>query len=80
MPGLYRGFPATRARGIGVGTATAAGRLGALLGPIVVPLLLATGGTSLVFTASSALFVLTAAIVLIGLPETKHAVPENISH
>lgn len=80
MPGLYRGFPATRARGIGVGTATAAGRLVALLGSIVVPLLLATGGTSLVFTASAALFVLAAAIVLIGLPETKHAVPEDISH
>jgi putative MFS transporter len=72
-------FP-TRARGIGVGTATAAGRLGALLGPIVVPLLLATGGTSLVFTASAALFVLAAAIVLIGLPETKNTVLEDISH
>lgn len=72
-------FP-TRARGIGVGTATAAGRLGALLGPIVVPLLLAAGGTSLVFSASAALFVLAAAIVLIALPETKHAVLEDISH
>lgn len=72
-------FP-TRARGIGVGTATAAGRLGALLGPIVVPLLLAAGGTSLVFSASAALFVLAAVIVLIALPETKHAVLEDISH
>ena len=72
-------FP-TRARGIGVGTATAAGRLGALLGPIVVPILLAAGGTSLVFSASAALFVLAAVIVLIALPETKHAVLEDISH
>jgi putative MFS transporter len=72
-------FP-TRARGIGVGTATAAGRLGALLGPIVVPLLLAAGGTSLVFTASAGLFVLAAVIVLLTLPETKHAVLEDISH
>ncbi|MEZ2388126.1 MFS transporter [bacterium RCC_150] len=71
-------FP-TRARGIGVGTATAAGRLGALLGPIIVPLLLTAGGTSLVFSASAGLFALAAVTVLLTLPETKHAVLEEIS-
>ncbi|GAA2868849.1 MFS transporter [Streptosporangium fragile] len=71
-------FP-TRVRGIGVGTATAAGRVGALLGPIVVPLLLAEGGAPLVFTASAGLFVLAAVLVLLLLPETKQSVLEDIS-
>ncbi|MEH1016250.1 MFS transporter [Micromonospora sp. CPCC 206060] len=71
-------FP-TRVRGIGVGTATAAGRFGALLGPVVVPVLLAVGGTSLVFTASAGLFVLAATVVLLFLPETRQSVLEDIA-
>ncbi|GAA5049553.1 putative MFS transporter [Thermocatellispora tengchongensis] len=71
-------FP-TRIRGTGVGTATAAGRLGALLGPVVVPALLAAGGAPLVFTASAGLFVLAAVVVVAFLPETRRAVLEDIA-
>lgn len=71
-------FP-TRSRGAGVGSSTALGRLGSVFGPIAVPVLLGFGGPALVFATSAALFAVGALIVLIRLPETKHAVLEQIS-
>jgi putative MFS transporter len=71
-------FP-TRSRGTGVGSATGVGRLGSVLGPIAVPALIGLGGTTLVFTASAVLFVIGSLIVLTRLPETKHAVLEQLS-
>lgn len=71
-------FP-TRSRGTGVGTATGAGRLGALAGPMLVPPLLHAAGTTAVFTASASLFAVAAALVTVFLPETKKAVLEDIS-
>lgn len=70
---------ATRSRAAGVGSSTALGRLGSVFGPIAVPALLAAGGTSLVFTTSAALFAVGALIVVTCLPETKHAVLEQLS-
>ncbi|TGD84528.1 MFS transporter [Mycolicibacterium sp. CH28] len=70
-------FP-TRSRAAGVGSATALGRLGSVFGPIAVPVLLAAGGTSLVFTTSAALFAVGALIVVTRLPETKHSVLEQL--
>jgi len=70
-------FP-THSRAAGMGSATALGRLGSVFGPIAVPVLLAAGGTALVFTTSAVLFVVGAVIVLALLPETKHAVLEHI--
>lgn len=70
-------FP-TATRALGVGTATALGRLGSVFGPVAVPALIGLGGTSLVFTASAALFAIGAAIVLTRLPETRYAVLEEI--
>jgi putative MFS transporter len=70
-------FP-TRSRGAGVGSSTALGRLGSVFGPVAVPALLGAGGTGLVFTTSAVLFAIGAVIVLTRLPETKHAVLEQI--
>lgn len=71
-------FP-TRSRGIGMGTATAAGRLGAVLGPTLVPIILDKAGAAAVFTVSAGLFFIAASLVMLLLPETKHAVLEDIS-
>ncbi|WP_413798157.1 MFS transporter [Streptomyces iranensis] len=71
-------FP-TRSRGIGMGTATAAGRLGAVLGPTLVPIILNAAGATAVFTVSAALFLIAASVVVALLPETKHTVLEDIS-
>ncbi|CAN5443951.1 MFS transporter [soil metagenome] len=70
-------FP-TQSRAAGVGSATALGRMGSVFGPIAVPALISTGGTGLVFTTSAVLFAIGAVIVLALLPETKHAVLEQI--
>ncbi|KWX23845.1 MFS transporter [Mycolicibacterium wolinskyi] len=71
-------FP-TRSRAAGVGSSTALGRLGSVFGPLAVPALLSAGGTSLVFTTSAVLFGIGALIVITSLPETKHAVLEQLS-
>jgi putative MFS transporter len=71
-------FP-THSRGAGVGSSTALGRLGSVFGPLAGPMLLGLGGTTLVFTTSAVLFAIGALIVLTRLPETKHAVLEQIS-
>lgn len=71
-------FP-TRARAIGMGSSTAAGRLGAIFGPVVVPLIITSYGPTVVFAVSAALFVAGSAIVVVFLPETRHTVLEEIS-
>ncbi|MGE0214369.1 MFS transporter [Mycolicibacterium sp.] len=71
-------FP-THARAVGMGSSTAAGRLGAIFGPLVVPLVIASSGPAVVFTASAALFVVGSLVVLFALPETRQAVLEDIS-
>jgi putative MFS transporter len=71
-------FP-TRARAIGMGSSTAAGRLGSIFGPLVVPMVIASSGPTVVFTCSAALFVTGSLIAVIALPETRHTVLEEIS-
>jgi putative MFS transporter len=71
-------FP-TRARAIGMGSSTAAGRLGSIFGPIIVPVIIASSGTAIVFAASAALFVIGSLIAIIFLPETRQTVLEDIS-
>ncbi|MET0451535.1 MAG: MFS transporter [Mycobacterium sp.] len=71
-------FP-TRARAIGMGSSTAAGRLGSIFGPLVVPFVIASSGPTVVFTASAALFVIGSLIAITCLPETRSSVLEDIS-
>lgn len=71
-------FP-TRARAAGCGTASALGRLGAALGPFLVPVILVGAGTSWVFVFAASMY-LVAAVLLIALgPETKQVALEEIS-
>lgn len=71
-------FP-TRARAIGMGSSTAAGRLGSIFGPLVVPMVIASNGPGVVFTCSAVLFVVGSVIAIVALPETRQAVLEEIS-
>lgn len=71
-------FP-TRARAIGMGSSTAAGRLGSIFGPVVVPMVIASHGPTVVFTCSAALFVVGSVIAIVALPETRQTVLEEIS-
>ena len=71
-------FP-TRARSVGAGTASSMGRLGALLGPALVPVVLAGYGDAAVFTLGAVSFVIAAAVVLVFGPETNKRVLEEVS-
>lgn len=71
-------FP-TRARSTGAGTASGMGRLGALIGPALVPVVLATYGEGSAFVMAAGSFVLGALVVLILGPETKNRVLEEVS-
>lgn len=71
-------FP-TRARAIGMGSSTAAGRLGSIFGPVVAPMIIASSGPTVVFAASAALFVTGSLIAILFLPETRQTVLEDIS-
>jgi putative MFS transporter len=71
-------FP-TRARGTGAGTASSMGRLGALIGPALVPVVLASYGNAAVFTLGGVSFVIAALVVLTLGPETKGRVLEEVS-
>lgn len=71
-------FP-TRARGVGAGTSSSMGRLGALLGPALVPVVLASYGNAAVFTLGAVSFVIAAFVVLILGPETNDRVLEEVS-
>ena len=71
-------FP-TRARATGCGTASGVGRIGALLGPYLVPVVISAWGDGMVFTLAAGFFVIAAAIVLLLGPETKQKVLEEVS-
>jgi putative MFS transporter len=71
-------FP-TRARATGCGTASGMGRVGALIGPSVIPLVIASYGVQAVFTLGACAFVIAALNVLLLGPETKGRVLEDIS-
>jgi putative MFS transporter len=71
-------FP-TRARATGCGTASGVGRIGALLGPYLVPVVLTAWGAGMVFTLAAAFFVIAAVVVLVLGPETKQKVLEEVS-
>ena len=71
-------FP-TRARATGCGSASGVGRIGAVLGPSIVPVLLAAGGTNAVFTLGAAAFVVAAGVVIVLGPETNQKVLEEVS-
>jgi putative MFS transporter len=71
-------FP-TRARATGAGCASAVGRLGSLIGPPLVGVILPWGGQSAVFAFGAAAFVIAAASVLLLGEETKGQTLEIIS-
>jgi len=54
----------TRARSTGAGLASAVGRLGAILGPVIVPMLVRIGGQAAAFEVGAAGFVIAAVLVL----------------
>ena len=71
-------FP-TRARATACGTASTLGRIGALLGPAIVPAIISSYSVEAVFTLGALSFVIAALNVLILGPETKGRVLEEIS-
>ncbi|MGC8657598.1 MAG: MFS transporter [Desulfomonilaceae bacterium] len=71
-------FP-TRARATACGSASTLGRIGALLGPVIVPVIIAHYGMEYVFSLGALAFVIAAANVLILGPETKGKVLEEIN-
>lgn len=72
-------FP-TRARATGCGTSSGAGRLGALIGPLFIPALLATsGGKGLALGVAAVSFLVAAGVILLFGPETKQKVLEEVS-
>jgi putative MFS transporter len=72
-------FP-TRARATGTGTASSWGRAGAIIGPLLVPLIVSVGGYVTAFTFLAVLLVLAAILLLIFGPETKGRQLEEISN
>jgi MFS transporter, putative metabolite:H+ symporter len=70
----------TRARATGAGCASAIGRVGSLIGPYVVGVVLPVAGQSGVFALGAAAFVIAAVIVAAIGEETKGRVLESISH
>lgn len=71
----------TRARSSGAGWASAFGRVGAILGPVIVAFMLksVSGGEGSVFTLGAASFVIATLLVLILGPETKGKILEQIA-
>jgi putative MFS transporter len=71
----------TRARSSGAGWASAFGRAGAILGPVVVAFMLKAvpGGEGAVFTLGAASFVVATLLVLVFGPETRGKVLEQIA-
>jgi len=70
----------TRIRATGSGFASAVGRLGSLLGPYIVGVVLPAAGTAGVFSLGAGAFVAAAAIVLLLGEETRGRALEAISH
>ena len=71
-------FP-TRARATACGSASTLGRIGALLGPVIVPVIVVNYGMESVFSLGALAFVIAALNVIILGPETKGKVLEEIS-
>jgi putative MFS transporter len=71
-------FP-NNARATGCGSSSAMGRVGALIGPLLVPLVLQNYGAGAAFAMAAAFFVLGGVIVLVLGPETKDKVLEDVS-
>jgi putative MFS transporter len=71
-------FP-TSARSTGAGVASAAGRVGAIIGPIVVGYVVADIGQSAVFTLGALSFGIAAAIILVLGVETRGKLLEEVS-
>jgi len=69
----------TNARASGAGWASAFGRIGAIIGPIVVGAVLTSVGTGGVFTIGAASFVVAVLLVLVLGPETRGRVLEDIT-
>jgi putative MFS transporter len=70
----------TRARATGAGFASAFGRIGAILGPMVVPVLVQTGGTAVAFQVGAGGFLIAALLVVTLGVETRGQILENVSH
>lgn len=71
-------FP-TRSRATGCGTASAWGRVGAMIGPSLVPVIMVTWGDSAVFAVFAGSFVVAAAVVVLLGTETRNRVLEEVS-
>ena len=69
----------TRARATGAGFASAFGRIGAIIGPIVLPIVVANAGAGAAFSLGAAAFGIAAALVLILGVETKGKILETVS-
>ena len=70
----------TRARATGAGLASAFGRIGAILGPMIVPILVAKGGQAVAFQVGAGGFLIAAILVLALGVETKGRILETVSH
>jgi len=70
----------TRVRATGSGFASAIGRLGSLLGPYIVGVVLPTAGPAGVFSLGAGAFVIAAVVVLVLGEETRGRTLEAISH
>ena len=69
----------TRARSTGAGFASAFGRIGAILGPMLVPILVARSGPAAAFEVGAGGFVIAALLVLVLGVETRGRVLETVS-
>ncbi len=70
----------TRARSTGAGFASAFGRIGAILGPMLVPLLVQWNGPAAAFQVGAGGFLIAAVLVLVLGVETRGQILENVSH
>ena len=71
-------FP-TRTRGTGMGTASTAGRISAITGPLLVPVVLVAWGYTGTFLAFACCFAVGALLVLAFGPESRGRVLEEVS-
>jgi MFS transporter, putative metabolite:H+ symporter len=70
----------TRARATGAGFASACGRIGAILGPMIVPILVQNHGAAAAFEVGAGGFVIAALLVMAFGVETRGKVLEIVSH
>lgn len=70
----------TRMRATGCGLSSAIGRVGALLGPFIVGIVLVNYGVGTVFTMGASTFLISAVAILLLGPETKGKVLEEVNH